>query len=109
MANVAPEGEIVSAVVAVAPTAAAVTVAVPAPAPATVAVNIPFPLVVPDDGVNVTFPEPELVKVAMTPETGLPPASFAVTVKVAGDAPSSGSEFELELTVTVEPTICTGI
>ncbi len=109
MANVDPDGETVRLVVAVAPTAVALTVAAPAPVPATVAVNWPLLFVVPDGGVNVTLPAPELVSVTAVPDTGFPPASLAVIVSAAGDVPLSGSELELALTVTVEPTICIGI
>src|SRR3989338_7333905 len=111
MAKVAADGLTVRAVVAVAPSAAALTVTVPDPpaAPAAVTVSWPLASVVPDAGVSVTFPVPVLVKVTAALGTTLPPASFAVMVKVTGDVPASGSVVPVEFTVTVDPTICTGI
>lgn len=111
MAKVEADGLMVREVVPVSPSADAVTVTAPAPPAAPVAVMLSWPLafVVPDDGVSVTFPVPVLVKVTAALGTTLPPASFAVTVKVTGDAPSSGRVVPVEVTVIVEPTICTGI
>lgn len=107
MAKVEADGLTVSEVVAIAPSAVALTVTAPAPpaTPATVTASWPLASVVPDDGVSVTFPVPVLVKATAAPETILPPASFAVMVKVTGDVPSSGSVVPVEFTVTVDPTI----
>jgi hypothetical protein len=56
-------------------------------------------------GVIVTVPVPAWVKVAAAPETGLPPASLTVMVKVAGFKPSFVTVAVVENAVTVEPTI----
>lgn len=98
----------VKLLVAVAPTAATVTVTVPAVAPATETVSLPLASVVPLAGVSVTVPEPVWVSATVAPETGEPPASFAVIVSVAGDVPLASNEVPVALNVSVEPTICTG-
>src|SRR5438552_19112125 len=105
MANVAAVGVIVRMDASVATAADAVTVAEPASAPATVTVSVPFAPVVPDAGVSVTLPVPDVANVTAAPEIALPPASLAVIVRVAGDAPLSTRVLAVALTVTVEPTI----
>src|SRR5213593_3015816 len=105
MPKVAAVGVMVKVDAAVAPSADAVTVAEPASAPATVTVSVPFAPVVPDAGVSVTLPVPDLANVTAAPEIVLPPASLAVIVRVAGDAPLSTRVLPVVFTVTVEPTI----
>jgi hypothetical protein len=76
-----------------------------------VVVNTP-PVVVPEVAPKVTLPPSVLdwLKVTAAPETKLPPASFAVTVR---GVEVGGVEAEIDdlsaFTVMVEPTICTGI
>jgi len=74
----------------------------------TVAVTWPKPLVVDDDGVTTTA-TPVLVQFTTAPETGLPPESFAVAVRVTNEVPLSGSVVPEDVSVIVEPTICMGI
>jgi hypothetical protein len=109
MPKTAPLALTVNDFVAVAPRAVAVMVTAPTAVPATVAVNAPLPLVVPVAGVMVTLPVPDGVSVTAVPETVLPPASFAVAVRVIVELPSSGSIVAEDVSVTVDPTICTGI
>ena len=97
---------------AVAPTPVALTVTVPAGTPATMTVpatkttSLPVESVVPVVGLNVTVPIPVWVSITVAPGIGLLPASFAVMVNVAGDAPLLGNEVLDEVNVSVEPTIC---
>jgi hypothetical protein len=109
IANVAAVADTSIPCVAVAPRAAAVKVAEPAPVPVIVALNVPPVPVVPDAGVIVTLPPPALVKVTGAPEMRLPPPSFAVTVHVAVELPSSGSAVPDSASSTLDPVIWMGI
>jgi hypothetical protein len=107
MPKVEVAAETVKPTDAVAPTPVALAVTEPTVVvPATEITSLPAESVVPVVGLNVTAPIPVWVSITVAPEIGLPPASFAVMVNVAGDAPLLGNDVPDEDNVSVEPTIC---
>jgi hypothetical protein len=103
--KVAAVGVTTKLFVAVAPNAEAVTVVEPDDAPLTVLVNKPLASVTPEAGVKLTLFATDWVNTTLAFGTIIPAESFAVTVRVAGTDPSSVRLSEVELSVTVEPTI----
>ena len=96
-----------------APSARAIMVTVPAVAPVTVVLNTPrvelTVLVVPVEDPKVTLPPSvdDWVSVTVAPLTPLPPAFFAVMVRVILSVPAVVSVVPLDASVTVEPTTST--
>jgi hypothetical protein len=75
-----------------------------------VVMNWPLALVEPEVAPKITLPVPVCVRVTTAPAATVAlAASFAVTVRLTVVVLSRGSDDALDVRVTVEPTICTGI
>ena len=96
-----------SDVVPVVPSQVAVIVTEPLVLPVAVVLNWPLISVVPVDDPKVTRPVTDCVSSTSAPETGFPPASFTVTVRLV--EPVVGIADASEVIETVDPSICTGI